>query len=152
MTIRKAKVIDVSPIGLVPKKKRKVKVKTKTGLSIGHLTMEEAFPDSAKRGLLKGDEKKTLNEMFPPLPHNSKPSNDIDNAVVTLSEKEYDRLMEIERTIKDLFTLALKVEGVVAFGRVKPDFKEPKIILKLRELTGSLRYEPPVIKTEKLKV
>lgn len=70
-----------------------------------------------------------------------KPTNDIDNAIVTLSEGEYDRLREIEDQLKALFTLALKSKGVVAFGRVLPDFKEPKIIMRLRELTSMPRYE-----------
>lgn len=93
----------------------------------------------------KIDHSNVAKELFP----KGKPSNDVDTAVVTLDEKEYQRLREIEDGIKQLFQLAFKVEGVVAFGRVKPGFKEPKLIMKLRELTGEKRYEPIVVENEK---
>lgn len=75
-----------------------------------------------------------------PFPVTGKPGNDIDKAIVTLDEKDYQRLVDIEDSVKALFTLALNVKGVVAFGRVKPGFKEPKLVTKLRGLTGMERY------------
>ena len=76
-------------------------------------------------------------------PKAKKPSNDIDKGIVTLDEKEYQRLREIEDSIKELFTLAKKVNGAVAFGKLHPKYKEPKLITRLRELLGVEPYIQP---------
>lgn len=65
-----------------------------------------------------------------------KPSNDIDKAIVTMTEVEYDKLRDIESAVKELFLLARDVKGVVAFGRPKVPMEEHQIIQKLRKLTG----------------
>jgi hypothetical protein len=72
-----------------------------------------------------------------PLPK-GKPTNDIDNALVTLEEKEYNRLRYIERNVKALFLMARDNSAIICFGRakdVRDKVQEHEVIKELRQLT-----------------
>jgi hypothetical protein len=68
----------------------------------------------------------------------TKPSNNIDKAIVTLDEAEYNRLREIEHQVKELFFLARDHSALVGIGTPKKNTSagECKPVKRLRELIG----------------